>query len=321
MLAQELADGFVPQNRLKYDDIAWINAKSAPIKTYGVFYDEKSGCYLRISPDIAACFDDVFSRLNMDTAGGRVRFKTNSPYIALYAAQTNNIQLNIMTLCGQSGFDLYRDNVYAETFLPKTNVKNGFCDIIETDGEMHEYTVNFPLFDNVNSLYIGLCENAFVFEAAPHINEGGPIVFYGSSITQGACASRPGMAYPARVCRRFNADYVNLGFASRCRGQKEMAEYIRGLSMSAFVMGFDHNAENAEELSLRHNDFYRTIRESDEWLFYHGFNDMWSKDLKDSKEFNFPRNQGARRRRRRLLPKGRKNIGIHGAAFLDSLIP
>lgn len=266
MLVKNLWDGFVPQHRLKQNDIVFLNARSEPFKINGVFYDDKCGRFLRMDRSVAACFDDVFKQHNTRTAGGRVRFMTDSPYVALFVKQTNFVQLNNMTLCAHSGFDIYEEDRYKGTFFPKTNVKEGFCDIVPLSGQMLEYTINFPLFDNVEELYIGLLESACVLAPSDYVNEGLPIVFYGSSITHGASASRPGNSYPAMVCRALNADYVNLGFSARARGETAMAEYIRDLPKSAFVMDFDHNAEGVKELKEKHLPFYKTVRGKDKNL-------------------------------------------------------
>jgi hypothetical protein len=89
-----------------------------------------------------------------------------------------------------------------------------------------------------------------------------PIVYYGSSITQGGCCSRPGNAYQAVVSRRFNIDFVNLGFSGNAKGEAAMAEYIAGLPMSVFVLDYDHNAPNPEFLEQTHYDFFKIIRDA-----------------------------------------------------------
>ncbi|MBR0466871.1 MAG: hypothetical protein IJJ40_05185 [Clostridia bacterium] len=260
MVVKELDEKIVLGDRLKADNLIWISAKAPVFKTYGVFYDEGEKRYLRVKSEVIKDFDGVFKTLNANTAGGRIRFSTNSPYIALFARQENNIQLNMMTLCAQSGFDIYKEDKYVGTYLPKTNAKNGFCDIVKTDGKMGEYTINFPLFDNVCELYIGLKGESEVLPVSPYKNEGKPVVFYGSSITEGAAASRPGNCYTAIFSRKTGLDYINLGFASKCKGEAEIANYIKGLDMSAFVYCFDHNAKDDEELRRRHYDFYKLVR-------------------------------------------------------------
>jgi lysophospholipase L1-like esterase len=89
-----------------------------------------------------------------------------------------------------------------------------------------------------------------------------PIVFYGSSITQGGCASRPGTTYDSMVCRRLDADYVNLGFSGNARGEEAITSYIKNLPMSVFVYDYDHNAPTVEHLAATHEKMFRAIREA-----------------------------------------------------------
>ncbi|MBR6916255.1 MAG: hypothetical protein IKN36_07835, partial [Clostridia bacterium] len=89
-----------------------------------------------------------------------------------------------------------------------------------------------------------------------------PVLFYGSSITQGACASRPGLSYPAILGRRLDFEVINLGFSGSARGERVVAELIASLPLSAFVFDYDHNAESAEELERTHEPFFKIVREA-----------------------------------------------------------
>ena len=88
-----------------------------------------------------------------------------------------------------------------------------------------------------------------------------PVVFYGSSITQGACASRPGRAYEAMISRKYDLNYIGLGFSGACRAEKAIVEYMATLEMSAFVSDYDHNAPTREHLAATHHYLYETIRQ------------------------------------------------------------
>jgi len=88
-----------------------------------------------------------------------------------------------------------------------------------------------------------------------------PMVFYGSSITQGGCASKPGDSYQAIISRALNLDYINLGFSGNARAEKSMADYISSLDMSIFVYDYDHNAPSPEYLKETHERMFLTIRE------------------------------------------------------------
>jgi len=116
---------------------------------------------------------------------------------------------------------------------------------------MRDILINFPLYNPVDEAFTGLDEDAELLPAAEYAHEK-PVVFYGSSITQGACASHPGNAYCNILSRRLNTNNINLGFSGGCHGEDAMAEYLAALDMSVLVYDYDHNAESAEELQRTH---------------------------------------------------------------------
>jgi chemotaxis signal transduction protein len=126
---------------------------------------------------------------------------------------------------------------------------------VEIDGEP---TIAGILADKVHD--VTDIEGASIEEAAPY-RVTTPVVYYGSSITQGACASRPGTCYQNIITRRLDCDYVNLGFSGSARAEPEIAEYIAGLTMSLFVYDYDHNAPNPEHLEKTHYAGYKRFRE------------------------------------------------------------
>ena len=251
---------FKVNSELDIKDIRFYDIKHPTFKTYGVFYD--SGKYRRIPESVAKTVNDGVYALHANTAGGRVRFKTNSPYVAIHAVMPSVGKMPHFALTGSAGFDLYVGERYAATFVPPFDIRGGYESVIRFDSSvMREITVNFPLYSEVAELYIGVSENASVGPAEPYKLEK-TIVYYGSSITQGGCASRPGNSYESIISRRLNTDYVNLGFSGSARGENEIAEYISRLDMSAFVYDYDHNAPTAEHLKKTHEKMFELIRKS-----------------------------------------------------------
>ncbi len=88
-----------------------------------------------------------------------------------------------------------------------------------------------------------------------------PVLFYGSSITQGGCASRPGNCCSAMVSRLLDCMIWNLGFSGNAKGEAELAEYIANVPLGAMVYDYDHNAPSADHLERTHLPFLRTILE------------------------------------------------------------
>ena len=162
-------------------------------------------------------------------------------------------------MTGYAGFDLYSDNNYVKTFRPHPDMEEGYESVLDLPEGLKEITINMPLYSNVRELYIGLDENAVIEAPEPYVNEK-PVVYYGSSVTQGGCASRPGMSYQAIISRRFNCDYINLGFSGSAKAEAEIVEYIKNLEMSVFVYDYDYNAPTAEHLQNTHEKLFKAVR-------------------------------------------------------------
>lgn len=256
---------FIVGSDITESDIEWFDVRKEPFSLHGIIYEEKYGCFSRMPHDLAKNISEGISLLNFNTAGGRARFCTNSKMIGICAIMENTAPMPHMPLSGQSGFDLYRktpddtNERFYHTFIPPMGVQTGYKSFFHTDGLWAEYTINFPLYDGVKELYIALGNSASLTKAAPFSNET-PIVYYGSSITQGGCASHPGNSYQAIISRSLNVDYRNLGFSGSCKGEDLMIQYIANLDMCVFVCDYDHNAPDVSHLQKTHLPIYREIR-------------------------------------------------------------
>ncbi len=242
------------------DGTVFYNAEDAPFDVYGVTHE--NGKYRRMPEAVAAAVSPDVHFLHTNCAGGRVRFCTDSPFITIRAAMSFVGKMPHFPLTGSAGFDLFCDGEFAGTFVPPFDITNGYESRIDVGGDTsREYTVHFPLYSNVDRLYIGVAEGATVGAAAPYRFEK-PIVYYGSSITQGACASRPSNAYTNRITRLCNVDHINLGFSGSAMAEQAMIDYIASLSMQVFVCDYDHNAPNASHLAATHQKLYQAVRKA-----------------------------------------------------------
>lgn len=254
---------FQVKTNIEKDGIKFYNAEEKPFKIYGIF--KENGKFRRMPESVAKTVSEGVYSLHTNTAGGRVRFVTDSNYIAISAQMDSMSKSPHNPLTNSAGFDLYVGNTFWYTFVPPYDIVDGYESVFgywanfETR-EMREITINFPSYSNVSSLYIGLEENAVLEEASPYKNEK-PVVFYGSSITQGACPSRAGNNYENILSRKFNLDYINLGFSGNAKGEDEIAHYIKDLDMSIFVYDYDHNAPTVEHLKNTHERMFKIIRE------------------------------------------------------------
>ena len=250
----------VVPNELNKPDIKFYDVREAPFGVYGVYYED--GMFRRLPEAVAETVNPGVLRLHANTAGGRVRFRTDSPYVAV-SVRLGKVNLySHMSTLGSAGLDMYYEDEgrFFKSFSPPRDVGDHYEYLIERkENSMRDILINMPLYSGVVSLHIGLAEGAQLLPPKPLKNDK-KVVFYGSSITQGACSSHPGNSYEAVLQRRFGFDYVNLGFSGNACAEDEIVDYIAGLDMDIFVYDYDHNARTLEHLEKTHEKMFRTIR-------------------------------------------------------------
>lgn len=249
MKLSDIDRNFQLTNDLKKEDLVWINARDSRIRLHGVFYDAEQEGYFRLSENVAEKVSPGVKSLSRHTAGGRIRFCTDSKYVAIGAVQKKPTGIMPhMAFLGSSGFDAYVFDsgryTFCGSFIPPVDREESYQSLLTFEGkELRDITINFPLYDRVDALFIGISRHASLSGAAEYALDK-PIVYYGSSITQGGCASRPGTSYEAIISRDLNLDYVNLGFSGSAYAEQPMAEYLSSLDPCVYVLDYDHNAPN-----------------------------------------------------------------------------
>ncbi len=259
MPANQVDKNLVVQTTIQKEGIKFYNIDDEPFKIYGVWRDGDR--YYRIPADVAAATSNNLVQKSTQTAGGRLRFKTDSSYVAVKLNLHNVEQISMMTVTGTMGLDLYTDGAFVGSFCPPFNQLDGDMESLKDlkTSKMREITIHFPLYSGVTEFYVGLDENAKIEAAEPYRLDK-PVVFYGSSITNGGCCTRPGMTYEAQISRMMNVDHINLGFGGSAKGELPMAEYIASLDMSAFVYDYDYNARDAQYLMETHKRMFDIVR-------------------------------------------------------------
>ena len=234
----------------------------APFDMYGVFYEEESKRFVRLPKSVAEATSVNLTKLFKHTAGGRIRFTTDSNYIGIHVKWENLSAMQHMPLTGSAGFTLMAHTKKGlkliSAFRPHFEDMKGFSASIKVPKKMTSYTLYFPLYNDVISLEIELNAKATVEHGVPYKEEL-PILYYGSSITQGGCASRPDNSYQGFIEKWNNIDHINLGFSGSAKGEDAMLDYIKSIKSSAYVLDYDHNG-NPEILSKTHFKAYETYR-------------------------------------------------------------
>lgn len=251
------------------EDVVFYDVTDGHFQIDGVIVPGKAGePYCRIPQDVAQNVNSGVQAMNVCTSGGRIRFKTDSSYVAVRVLSEGDKTLfgryPHMPLTGSLGMDLYEHidgkEHYVMTFVPPVDTIDIYESIIEfPDSKVRELTINMPTYSGLTKLMVGVSVDAGIFPCRNY-KHGVPVVYYGSSITQGGCASRPGNTYESIISRKLDCNFINLGFSGWARAEQTMADYISSLKMSAFVMDYDHNAPTVEHLQKTHKPFFERIR-------------------------------------------------------------
>jgi hypothetical protein len=181
--------------------------------------------------------------LALQPSGGRIRFRTDSQKLTLKAECADWYVMYHITSIGENGFDVYVDGLYrgsTDPIGPDRKVVGSWD--LGSPGVEKEVTLYMPLYKGVRIDEIGLDEKASV-KPPGSFSLAGPVVFYGTSITQGGCASNPGMSYPAILSRRLKVDFVNLGFSGNGHGDESVARAMTEIKASAFVLDYWANVD------------------------------------------------------------------------------
>ena len=200
--------------------------------------------------------------LSKASAGMSIKFLSNSTSISVKWTVLNNFKMNHMTETGIKGIDLYFNNKgnwqYLNTARPE-GVDNESLLINNMASEMREFKMFLPLYDGLVNIEVGIDSNSVIKKTLK--NNLKPIIFYGTSITQGGCASRPGMAHTNIISRKLNIDCINFGFSGNGRMEQPIAKLISELNPAFYVIECLPNMKDAEQIAERTIPLVKTIRE------------------------------------------------------------
>lgn len=250
--------------------IHWYQPDQKPIRLTGFAYYEEDKIYRRLPLRTKELFEKVNPFLNElceNTAGGQIAFRTNSTRILIRAKLKGIHDMPNMTAVGQCGFDLYlgqngeRLKFYGITRYDVTS-KEFNCEMVANlpKDQIRDVLIHFPLYGGIEEVEIGLDEDAEILEPKPY-DKPGKIVFYGTSITQGGCATRPGMAYTNILSRWLNYESINFGFSANGLGEPEMADRIAEIDdVSMVVLDYEANAGTNGKLEITLENFIDIIR-------------------------------------------------------------
>lgn len=259
------------ENRYSFEGLKTYDIEQTPFRLFGLCRDRGEQDYKRLPHGLVKELENPgVQSLYTNTSGIRLRFKTDSKQIVLSCELPRITKHLNMAMTGASCFDLYADGHYCNVFRPGVDINGDYAAAPDyshgytsgytfEDRKERDILIHFPLYNDVTKVYLSLEEGASLLPCGDYKIQK-PVVYYGSSITQGGCASHPGNCYCAMLSRWLDADYVNLGFSGSCKAEPELAEYIGSLDMHAFVYDYDHNAPTAEFLQKTHEPFFQLFR-------------------------------------------------------------
>lgn len=230
--------------------IATSQMRYVPLADYpllGSLAQNNERRYTRLPDSLQGVVRDELWRLGRNSAGMAVRFATDASDIDVRWTSLNSFAMNHMTATGIRGLDLYvLDSVgewqWVNSARPNLNKAKTTARVVRglEPKVMREYMLYLPLYDGVDSLSIGVDSLATV--ALPDVAYAEkpcrrkPLVMYGTSILQGGCATRPGMAHTNIVMRRLNREVINLGFSGNARLDPEIARLMSAADARAYII-------------------------------------------------------------------------------------
>ena len=252
-------------------EVRWINpVESQAVKVYGFNWFYEDYRYHRLpkySDELVKTLEGSVDVLSNNSTGGIVAFKSNTKLLKVKVELSYMFHMGHMAYTGQAGFDVYRGKTFQELkFIKSTNFNfSNFSyeyTLIDTDLEQEEYlyVLNFPLYASVKSLEIGIDPSSKIDPVNDLFKNKGRIVFYGTSITQGGCASRPGLNFTQIISRRLERECLNYGFSGNGKGHIEIAEILSSIKdVELFVLDYQANV-TYDRLTVTLDPFVKMIR-------------------------------------------------------------
>src|SRR5271157_495117 len=200
------------------------------------------------------------------TSGVRIRFSACCDVIVLDVEDlmpTTNPRMSQLAACG---FDVYADGEYIDSIVPPV-ASSHYLGLLNVDGSLeHDYEIYFPFCSTVKLIALAVesrrgNEDPVIAPCARQYSVPSPVVFYGSSITHGANADRPGLIYPALIARALNVDFINLGFGGAGKGELAVAELLASIpNVAAYVLDWGINLCSPQEVGLIHERYHPLLQ-------------------------------------------------------------
>lgn len=228
-------------------DLTWHDVREWGVEGRG--FSDTESYFDRLPGRAKSVVRDAVWGLSRNSAGMMVRFRTDATEIHVdYAVTSDRLAMPHMPATGVSGLDLYgldTDGLWKWVAVVAPTEKQTKKSIVSglTPGE-RDYAVYLPLYNGTEFLKLAVPGGAVFTPTAPRTDK--PIIFYGTSITHGACASRPGMPHPAILGRRLDRPVINLGFSGNGRMEAEVGQFLVEIDAAVYVIDCLPNMQAAD---------------------------------------------------------------------------
>ena len=237
------------------DKLVWHDVKYFGVEGQGWTKTDLESPYDRLPSKAQDFVRGAVWKLSRHSAGLNFRFNTDATQFTIrYTLGDAKLAMPHMPATGVSGMDLYAlsDGQWKWVEVARPTSQNVSFKVGPLDKGKRTYLAYLPLYNSVTKIEVGIPAGSVFEPITPRTEK--PIVFYGTSITQGACASRPGLTHAAILSRRFDHPVVNLGFSGNGKMEAEVVALLAEIDASVFIidclpnMTGDEVAENTEPL-------------------------------------------------------------------------
>lgn len=249
---------------VKDDGIAWYSPKSKPFRMAGFAWFDRDHEYRRLPVKPGVPVPRSVNILANHTTGGQVGFRSNTKKVLIKVKLAGERNMFHMAPTGHSGFDLYvgepgSKKFHRVSFLKIENLAYQAELYSSKQAEWNEFTLNFPLYNGITELLIGLDEKAEIAPPSPYASNK-KIIVYGGSTVQGACASRPGTYHLNIVSRRLNMEVINLGFSGSGKLEPELATLMTEIKEPAVFFVEGERNSHYKGVTERLENFIRILK-------------------------------------------------------------
>lgn len=236
------------------------------LQILGSAASDSTNLFTRLPQSLRDHIKPELCKLGNNTAGMSIRFASDATKISARWTNRYKTSMNHMCPTGIRGLDLYMlmpDNTWAFVGSARPNLNDATSTstfIQGLKGDIHEYMLFLPLYDGITDLEIGVNAGAQVYRPEVELPQRDlPIVMYGTSILQGGCATRPGMAHTNILQRLLNREVINLGFSGNGHLQPEIAKFMADIDAGLYVIDVLPN-NTAASLNQKLGPFYNILR-------------------------------------------------------------